>query len=112
MRHAAALTLSLVRNHGHLDARTGMTTNVIVYIAWVILPILSAGINSAVSAVCTKTRFSLPEISRHILAICTLMLKSSCMHQYLMSNKDVSTPQYFGARAIGIMSTVFTQPHP
>lgn len=89
-----------------------MTTAVIVCIAWVILPIASAGINSSVSAVSTETRFSLAEISQRILAICALMLKSSCMHQYLMSNKDVGTPQYFGAGAIGIMSTVFTQPHP
>lgn len=55
---------------------------------------------------------SATEIGLRILAICTLMLKSSCMHQYLMSNKDVSTLQYFWAGAAGIMSTVFTQPHP
>lgn len=89
-----------------------MTTTVIVCIAWVIWAIASTGINSVVSALSTVTRFSPAEISRRILAICALMLKSSCMHQYLMSNKDVSTLQYFGAGAIGIMSTVFTQPHP
>lgn len=119
MRHPAALTLSLIGNHGQHGAQcnvshvqcTVVTTTVIVCIAWVILATASAGINS-VSAVSTVTRLSLAEISRRILAICALMLKSSCMHQYLMSNKDVSTQQYFGARAIGIMSTVFAQPHP
>lgn len=60
----------------------------------------------------TPKHASATEISLRILTICTLMLKSSCMHQYLMSNKDVSTLQYFWAGATGIMSTVFTQPHP
>lgn len=60
----------------------------------------------------TPKHASAAEISLRILTICTLMLKSSCMHQYLMSNKDVSTLQYFWAGATGIMSTVFTQPHP
>lgn len=118
------LTLSLIGNHGQRDPRrccqcnvwhvhcTVMTTTVIVCAARLVSPIASAGINSAVSAASTETRLSLAEISQRILAICALMLKSSCMHQYLMSNKDVSAPQYFGAGAIGIMSTVFTQPHP